>query len=220
MRHFPLLLIALLLAACSPLSAGGAGGHVLPGQAVTPTPAAGSFCGARNAAAGRIPTRAPTLTPAGGLPEAALDATLTAAMAAAEALHQADGLALTYEREEPNPNANGRPALVFFDGAGHYWIDRETLALVEYNRAFGLDPGEALPLEDLRSRAAQMAERLSPGFSERQAGLVYSESSKDGTTLAFRWEAPQAPGQVMPPLLQVVLAVDGTVLHYINTLDL
>jgi len=141
-------------------------------------------------------------------------------MAMIRALKGDMDLEVTFLQEETNPNADMRKAFIYTDeGGDEYWIDAQTLVLVQWTPSQSVPVGKTLPVEGLKIAASAFAGRISPIFQEHATALTFTESTKDGTTYAFRWEGRWEVGHMMPPFLQIVMRTDGAILGYINTLD-
>jgi hypothetical protein len=130
-------------------------------------------------------------------------------------------ISLSFQEEKGNPNADLRKSLIYTDEqGGEYWVDQQTLQVVRWTAGQTGSSGEVKTIAALRTLAKTFAMRQSPRFRQNSGSLTFTETSKDGTTYAFRWEDRTLPGHVLFPFLQVVIRTDGQIINYHNTLDI
>ncbi len=129
-------------------------------------------------------------------------------------------LALTFREETQNPNGELRKTWIYVDDQGEeYWVDQETLRVVQWMPKPAGPSGEVKTIDALRSLALTFAYHQSPRLEQNASSLTFTETTKDGSAYAFRWEDPDITGLMMRPFLQVIMRTDGQILQYMNTLD-
>lgn len=143
------------------------------------------------------------------------------AIASIRTFRNQSDLLLTYGGETPNPNADMRDSLVYWDDqGGEYLVDKEKLQVMHWTPQTPADSGATKSVEELRSLALTFAYRQSPHLAQNASNLSFTQMTKDGSNYAFRWEDQSITGHMMTPFLQVVIRTDGEILQYINTLDI
>ena len=143
------------------------------------------------------------------------------AIANIRAMRDQQDLSLIFLEEANNPNGDLRKSLVYTDEqGGEYWVDQQTLQVVQWTAGQTASSGVVKTTAALRSIAIMFADRQSPRFRQTSGRLTFTETSKDGTTCSFRWEDRTLPGHVLFPFLQVVIRTDGQIINYHNTLEL
>ena len=117
------------------------------------------------------------------------------AIASIRAMFDSQDLSLTFLEETNNPNADLRKSLIYTDEqGGEYWVDQQTLQVVQWIAGQAENSGEVKTIAALRTLAKTFAMRQSPTFRQKSGLLTMTESTKDGKQYAFRWEDRSAPG--------------------------
>lgn len=143
------------------------------------------------------------------------------AIASIRAMLGTQDLPLFFLKEDGNPNADLRKTLIYADEqGGEYWVDKQTLQIVQWMPRQTENSGDVKTIDTLRSIARTFAERQSPKFRQKDSSLTFTESTKDGSAYAFRWEDRAITGHMMFPFLQILIRTDGQILNYHNTLDI
>ena len=143
------------------------------------------------------------------------------AIASIRALIGVQDLPLFFLHEDGNANADLRKALIYADKqGGEYWVDKQALQIVYWMPGQTENSGEVKTIDVLRSTAKTFAERQSPLFRQKESSFTYSESTKDGSAYAFRWDDQSITGHMMFPFLQILIRTDGQIVNFFNTLDI
>ena len=130
-------------------------------------------------------------------------------------------LPLLFLREDGNPNADLRKTLIYADKKGsEYWVDKQALQIVYWMPGQTENSGDVKTIDMLRSTARTFAERQSAVFRQKAGGLTFTESTKDGSAYAFRWDDRSITGHMMFPFLQILIRTDGQIVNFFNTLDI
>ena len=133
----------------------------------------------------------------------------------------AQDLPIFFLNEDDNANADLRKTLIYADEqGGEYWVDKQALQIVYWMPGQTENSGEVKTIDVLRSTARTFAERQSPMFRQKDSSLTYTESTKDGSAYAFRWDDQSMTGHMMFPFLQILIRTDGQIINYYNTLDI
>lgn len=181
-------------------------------------------CTCSNAASWVKSDRAPIHTPTPESPAGNYEE----AMANIRFVAEQPDLQLEFKEITSNPNSKTRKIIVFTDSKrNEYRVDFLTYQVIEFVRdkvpkgdSTSIGDGKTIPVDDLRVIARDFGVRHSFLFAQNAGRLVFSEMTKDGSTYAFRWEDPSTPDLTMRPFLQIVIGVDGSIIGYINTLDI
>jgi hypothetical protein len=134
---------------------------------------------------------------------------------------QNPNLPLTFSHKSQSPNAYLRDATVFVDDQGvEYYVDVATNQVIEFTQTQVplLSNKESLDIIQLREIAEGIAAENSAKFTGIKESLVFTEGSKDDRYF-FRWEKQNFTGKFLP-LLQIGLDQSGTIVSYLNTLDI
>jgi hypothetical protein len=143
------------------------------------------------------------------------------AIASIQKMFENKDLALSFREENGNPNADMRRTLIYSDDqGGEYWVDGQTFHVVQWLPGQATISSEVKNFEALLRLARSFADRQSPRFRLKVGTLSFTETSKDGLALAFRWEDRSISGHSLFPFLQIVMRTDGQILSYMNTLDI
>ena len=143
------------------------------------------------------------------------------AIARIRAMIGAQDLPIFFLNEDDNANADLRKTLIYADEkGGEYWVDKQALQIVYWMPGQTENSGDVKTIDLLRSTARTFAERQSPMFQQKASGFTFSESTKDGSAYAFRWDDQSIIGHSMFPFLQILIRTDGQIINYYNTLDI
>ena len=157
---------------------------------------------------------------AGDCAAAGLPAENDQVIARIRAFRNDNNLSLTYKGDDSNPNADLRKAFIYQDDQGsEYWVDQASLFVVQWTPKLVEPSGAILSIDGLRTQARNFAFQQSPRLAQSASSLTFTETTKDGTPLAFRWEDRSAAGHTLYPFLQIILRTDGQMVGYMNTLD-
>lgn len=131
-------------------------------------------------------------------------------------------LNLSFSHIGQSPNAYFRDAIVFKDDQGtEYYVDLATNQVIEFTQIHvsPASSSEKLDFSQLKEKAERIATNNSAIFEGIKESLVYSEGTKDDLRCFFRWEKRNPTGKSLP-LLQIGLDQSGTIVSYLNTLDI
>jgi hypothetical protein len=143
------------------------------------------------------------------------------AIASIRTMIGAQDLPIFFLNEDDNANADLRKTLIYADEqGGEYWVDKQALQIVYWMPGQTENSGEVKTIDTLRSTARTFAERQSPLFRQKDSSLTYTESTKDGSAYAFRWDDQTLTGHTLFPFLQILIRTDGQIINYYNTLDI
>jgi len=132
-------------------------------------------------------------------------------------------------KDNPYSN-NGKNVDMYYDSKGmEYMVDAATNKVVEFVFA-PTPPMESSYRMTPRLRNSQLKQiadayltKHISDFSQVKisSDFVYTESSKDGLTYAYRWEAKTKPaGEDMPPFIQLVVSAAGDNMSFNDTRSL
>ena len=128
---------------------------------------------------------------------------------------------LFFLNEDGNANADLRKTLIYADEmGGEYWVDKQALKIVFWMPGQTKNSGEVKTIDVLRSTARTFATRQSPLFRQKESSLTFTESTKDGSAYAFRWDDQSLTGHTLFPFLQILIRTDGQIINFYNTLDI
>jgi len=137
------------------------------------------------------------------------------AIASIRAMIGVQDLPLFFLREDGNPNADLRKTLIYADEqGGEYWVDKQALQIVFWMPGQTEISGDVKTIDMLRSTARTFAERQSPMFRQTDSSLTFRESTKDGSSYAFRWDDRSITGHMMFPFLQILIRTDGQIINF------
>ena len=143
------------------------------------------------------------------------------AIASIRAMIGAQDLPIFFLNEDDNANADLRKTLIYADEqGGEYWVDKQALQIVYWMPGQTENSGDVKTIDLLRSTARTFAERQSPLFRQKESSLTFTETTKDGSAYAFRWDDQSITGHSMFPFLQILIRTDGQIINYYNTLDI
>ena len=124
-----------------------------------------------------------------------------------------------------NSPSGDLPVLVYQDSEGRlYSVDPTSNRIVEMDGRDTLNKAVdqtsvILTMDELRTRANQIAESLIPEFDTLSKTLIHEEGSKGEYTF-FNWRDQNAPTIFNKPFFQIGFTKDGVVFAYYNTLFL
>ena len=143
------------------------------------------------------------------------------AIATIRAMIGVQELPIFFLKEDGNANADLRKTLIYADKqGGEYWVDKQALQIVFWMPGQTENSGDVKTIDTLRSTARTFAERQSPMFRQTDSSLTFTESTKDGSAYAFRWDDRSKTGHMMFPFLQILIRTDGQIINFFNTLDI
>ena len=143
------------------------------------------------------------------------------AIASIRAMIGVQDLPLFFLREDGNPNADLRKTLIYADEkGGEYWVDKQALQIVYWMPGQTEISGDVKTIDMLRSAARTFAERQSPMFQQKESSFTFTESTKDGSAYAFRWDDQSLTGHTLFPFIQILIRTDGQIINFYNTLDI
>jgi SH3-like domain-containing protein len=143
------------------------------------------------------------------------------AIASIRAMIGVQDLPIFFLREDGNPNADLRKTLIYADEkGGEYWVDKKALQIVYWMPGQTENSGDVKTIDTLRSTARTFAERQSPMFRQTDSSLTFTESTKDGSAYAFRWDDQSLTGHTLFPFIQILIRTDGQIINFYNILDI